>query len=60
MPVDSAKKSYQTRTGMLLPETGTDIGPDHHPRPTPEHHRCTCGQLREVCVRDSIRRIWRS
>ncbi|MBV1848775.1 hypothetical protein [Catellatospora tritici] len=31
---------------------------EHHRRPAPDDHLCTCGQLRDDCVRDTIRTLW--
>jgi hypothetical protein len=33
-------------------------GSGHRPRPAPEQHRCSCGRLRDQCVRDVVRRLW--
>jgi hypothetical protein len=30
----------------------------HHARPAPEEHLCTCGRLREDCVRSTVRALW--
>lgn len=30
----------------------------HHARPAPEDHLCTCGKLREECVRSTVRTVW--
>ena len=30
----------------------------HHPRRKPHDHLCTCGKLREECVRDHVRALW--
>ncbi|GHJ49945.1 hypothetical protein Cs7R123_72870 [Catellatospora sp. TT07R-123] len=30
----------------------------HHRRPAPDDHLCTCGHLRDDCVRDTIRTLW--
>ena len=30
----------------------------HHPRGRPAYHRCSCGKLREKCLRDRIRALW--
>jgi len=30
----------------------------HRPRPAPDTHLCTCGRLREACVRRTIRALW--
>lgn len=39
-------------TGTKSDESG------HHPRRTPHDHLCTCGRLREECVRDRVRALW--
>src|SRR5215467_8988757 len=31
---------------------------EHHARPAPDDHRCTCGRIREACVRDEVRAFW--
>ncbi|NUR74402.1 MAG: hypothetical protein HOU81_26630 [Hamadaea sp.] len=30
----------------------------HHARKRPHEHLCTCGRLREDCVRDTVRAVW--
>jgi hypothetical protein len=30
----------------------------HHPGRKPNDHLCTCGKLREECVRDRVRALW--
>ncbi|MBB5869763.1 hypothetical protein F4553_003142 [Allocatelliglobosispora scoriae] len=46
--------------------TGTDddaaAAPDgqHHPLAEPDEHQCSCGRLREECVRDTVRSLWSS
>lgn len=51
-----------TKTAPLpgRPTTDTGILPagEHHRQPTPDDHLCTCGRLRDDCVRDSIRDLW--
>jgi len=37
-------------------DAGTDTG--HHPRGAPTEHLCTCGRLREDCVREAVRAVW--
>ena len=32
----------------------------HRRRIAPAEHRCTCGKIREACVCDEIRALWRS
>jgi len=34
------------------------MGDGHHTREAPEEHMCTCGRVREVCVRDEVRALW--
>lgn len=42
-----------------LPETGAASTDDQHrPRPAPAQHMCTCGRLRERCVRETVRDVW--
>jgi hypothetical protein len=31
---------------------------DRHRPSTPDTHRCTCGRLRHVCVRELVRKLW--
>jgi hypothetical protein len=35
-----------------------DSAEQHHPRPAPDEHLCTCGRLRADCVRDTVRGLW--
>ena len=30
----------------------------HRCRPAPEEHLCTCGKIREICVRECVRALW--
>lgn len=39
-------------TGGMAEEAG------HHPGRKPNDHLCTCGKLREECVRDRVRALW--
>ncbi|GAA1749928.1 hypothetical protein [Luedemannella helvata] len=32
--------------------------PAHRCRAAPEEHLCSCGRLREDCVRDTVRAVW--
>jgi hypothetical protein len=32
--------------------------PAHHPQAKPQDHMCTCGKVREACVRNEIRALW--
>jgi hypothetical protein len=31
----------------------------HRTAPPPKEHLCTCGKLREQCVRETVRAMWR-
>ena len=33
---------------------------EHHQLAAPDEHQCSCGRLREECVRDTVRTLWRS
>lgn len=39
-------------------EPPTDETAAHHRRKAPHEHLCTCGRLREDCVRDTVRAVW--
>ena len=39
--------------------TSDPINMDHRARPAPLDHLCTCGHLREVCVSQEVRALWR-
>ncbi|BCJ72689.1 hypothetical protein CS0771_22330 [Catellatospora sp. IY07-71] len=51
-----------TKTAPLPDAAATDTGEppeaQHHRQPEPDEHLCTCGRLRDECVRDSIRDLW--
>ena len=34
------------------------MGDEHHAQRAPDEHLCTCGRIREVCVRDEVRALW--
>ena len=38
--------------------TGAGRDEGHHAGAAPDEHLCTCGRLREDCVRDTVRAVW--
>lgn len=48
------------RSGKAAARSGGDGGwpTGHHARKPPDDHLCTCGKLREDCVRDTVRALW--
>lgn len=50
---------------LFLEPTMSAAGPaegpgEHHPRPKPADHMCTCGKVREACVHDEVRALWQA
>jgi hypothetical protein len=39
-------------------DTGVPPGAEHHRQSEPDDHLCTCGRLRDDCIRDAIRDLW--
>ncbi|MEV6526708.1 hypothetical protein [Longispora sp. NPDC051575] len=35
-------------------EVAAEPTQEHHPQPPPDEHLCTCGKLREECLRDQL------
>jgi hypothetical protein len=31
---------------------------EHHAQPAPTDYLCTCGKIREACVREEVRALW--
>jgi len=44
---------------MSKKSTSADTVLVHRRREAPEDHLCTCGKLRETCVQECVRAIWR-
>ncbi|GIG00642.1 hypothetical protein Cci01nite_57350 [Catellatospora citrea] len=44
--------------GRPTTEAGLPPEAEHHRQPEPDEHLCTCGRLRDDCVRDTIRDLW--
>jgi hypothetical protein len=55
----TAKGTRGKRPAAGPPKKAADAQPPgHHPRRRPEEHLCTCGRLREECVRGHVRALW--
>lgn len=50
LPTEPAEKP----SGATKPTTT-----GHRPQDGPDDHLCSCGRLRERCVRDTVRALWR-
>lgn len=63
LPVTKAGPVEKTRPAPTGKTTTSRSGQDgqvgHHTRKSPNGHLCTCGRLREECVRDTVRALWR-
>jgi hypothetical protein len=42
----------------MAPPEVTTASVEHHPQPEPSAHLCTCGKVREACVRNEVRAFW--
>lgn len=41
-----------------VPDDNEPAAVEHHRLPEPDEHLCSCGRLREDCVRDAVRTMW--
>jgi len=55
-PLPLAKKKTTSRSRP--DEQAPGHRPEHHARKAPNQHLCSCGRLREKCVRDAVRDLW--
>jgi len=51
-PLPLVKRKTMGRTAQ------SEQVPVHHAHKAPNEHLCTCGRLREECVRDAVRDLW--
>lgn len=57
----AASTRQQTTASGAAGQRPTDSAAEeagHHPGRKPNAHLCTCGKLREECVRDRVRALW--
>jgi hypothetical protein len=61
LPTEAARAASRTQESTAGRGRGNRPGAPaekHHPQRRPNGHLCTCGKLREQCVRDRVRALW--